>query len=327
MDILSSDLYAQGSDDSLPDLATAFEVKASRKHQPSASRTTRDDTQTTPSSSQEMLSRIDRSTNQGADALARIRQIYLDSSIPRQTQPTPNPTRSSSNAQQRIHINLDPISSSPILTRPSINRAGSFIAPPTMLSSSPLASPIARTPLRRAQTFSAVNPARPSLQEKSGVNSSSIYHEISDDDDEDLRAGIAASLADFSTPRPNSVPIAPARASSVFLFPDEIFQQSPPMSQVSVNHAPPPSSQVSAKYSEPPSSGSSDRVRDDTRRMLRALDELTVNVLKRKNEEVPTQTKKKSTSKKSGSENVDVSKPRKRGALTQEEKVVQTKFC
>ena len=213
MDILSSDLYAdpQGSDDTLPDLATAFGLKTNHnppsRLQPAASRTTRDDAQNTPSSSQEMLSRINRTTDQGADALARIRQIYLDSRIPQQTQSTSNPTVGSNNAQQRIQIDLDPISSSPIPTKPPVNRAKSFIAPPPIPSSSPLANPITRTPLHRAQTFPAVNPPRPSLQKNSSVNSSNIYHEISDDDDEDLRAAIAASLADFSTPRPNPEPI------------------------------------------------------------------------------------------------------------------------
>ena len=56
--------------------------------------------------------------------------------------------------------------------------------------------------------------------------------------------------------------------------------------------------------------------------MLMALDDLTTNILKRKNEELPTQVNKKSTAKKSRSENGETAKPRKKGALTQEEKVV-----
>lgn len=331
MDILPSDLYAdpQGSDDSLPDLSTAFGLKTNHNRpsrlQPSASPTTRDDEQNTPSSSQEMFRRINRTTDQATDALARIRQIYLDSSIPQQTR-LPTTSTDSNTARQHIQIDLDPISSSPIRsTRGPVDLAKTVTAPPKILSRPPLPTLGARTPLHRVQTFPAVNPARPSLQEKSRVNSLNIYHEISDDD-EDLRAAIAASLADFHTPRPKSPPIAPERTSSVFLYPDEILRSSPPMSHVSAKHAPPPSSQLSAKGSEPPSSGSSARVRDDTRRMLMALDELTTNILKRKNEEVPTQAKKKSTAKKSGSENGDAAKPRKRAGLTQDEKVVRIKF-
>jgi hypothetical protein len=331
MDILSSDLYAdpQGSDDSLPDLSTAFGLKTNRDRssrlQPSASPSTRDDEQNIPSSSQEMFRRINRTRDQGADALARIRQIYLDGSIPRQTQSSTTSTDPNT-ARQHIQIDLDPISSNPIRsTRHPVHAAKTFTPPPKILSRPPLPTLGARTPLHRVQTFPAVNPARPSLQEKSRANSSNISYEISDDDDEDLRAAIAASLADLHTSRPNSPSIAPARTSSVFLYPDEILSSSPPMSQVSLKHAPPPSSQLSAKDAEPPSSGSSARVRDDTRRMLMALDELTTNTLKRKNEEVPTQAKKKSTVKKSGPENSDAPKPRKRATLTQDEKVVQVK--
>jgi hypothetical protein len=53
--------------------------------------------------------------------------------------------------------------------------------------------------------------------------------------------------------------------------------------------------------------------------MLMALDDLTTNVLKRKNDKVATHANKKATTKKF--DNMDVPKGRKKGAVTQQEKV------
>lgn len=331
MDVLSSDLYAdhQGSDDSLPDLANAFGLKTNSNRANNALSTQRtqwtagEDAPRIPSSLQDTLTRTNRSREQnGSDALARIRQIYLGQNIPQQTQAREIPNSNTTMARSGIHIDLDPISSSPSFqsvtaAKPSVNRAKSFHAADSTMSSSPLPTST-RAPLHRTKTFPTAVPTRP-MQEASNFRVSNIYHEISDDD-EDLRAAIAASLADCCTPQPKPTQPALSRSSSVFQCPDDFFRSSPPLSQVSVRPAAPPSSQISAKHSEPPSSGSSARIRDDTKRMFAALDDLTTNFLKRKNEDLPSQTKKKSA-KKTGSENTEAPKPKKRGALTQEEKV------
>jgi Ubiquitin interaction motif len=379
MDVLSSDLYADvhDSDDILPDLATAMGLKKplNRTHNAQSTiqqtqRSSREGPTRIPSASQETLTRIDRLAEpNGSDALRRIKQMYLDQSMSQQPQKQMNPTSNGNVTRSAIQIDLDPISSSPPLppfaaVNAPVNRVRSFNAAGTITSRSPLTTTVARTPLHRATTFPSALPARP-IQETSRVN---IYHEISDDDDEDLRAAIAASLANTS-PRqtatfPSVLPAGPvqetsnlniyheisddedlraavaasltdieskpsarppSRELSLFECPDDFFRSSPPPSQVFVRPTAPPSSQMSSKYSEPSSSASSVRVRDDTKRLLAALDDLTTNVLKRKNEDVPTQTKKKSV-KKIDLENVEATKPKRRGALTQSVKVHQIRL-
>lgn len=376
--MLSSDLYTdnQDSDDILPDLATAMGLKKPPNRTPNAQSTTqktqrssREDSARIPSASQETLTRINRSPEpNGSDALARIRQMYLDQNKPQQPQRQMNPASNGNTTKSTIQIDLDPISPNPSrpslhAVKPPVNRARSFNAADTITSSSPLATTAVRAPLHRATTFPSAFPTRPiqetsnsniyneisdddedlraaiaasladtpphratafpsafpaaPIQETSNLN---IYHEISDDD-EDLRAAVAASLADI---QPKLVARPPSRELSLFECPDDFFRSSPPPSQVSVRPAAPPSSQMST-YSEPPSSAPSVRVRDDTKRLLAALDDLTENVLKRKNEDVPTQTKKKSV-KKTSSENIEAWRPKRRGALTQSVKVHQVRL-
>jgi crossover junction endonuclease EME1 len=158
-----------------------------------------------------------------------------------------------------------------------------------------------------------------------------MYHEISDEEDEDLKAAIAASLADMDT---QPMYVAPRPRPSAFQDPTELWN-SPPRAAATQVLAPtirvPPrmsnaaARQPSPKFSEPPSGETSFRVRDDTRRLLSVLDDLTTNHLKRKNEETPSPPPPKKTSKTTkkpaATENLDDPKP-KRGRLTQEEKVL-----
>jgi hypothetical protein len=150
-----------------------------------------------------------------------------------------------------------------------------------------------------------VVPQRPSLQQPD------FYHEISDDD-EDLRAAIAASLASLETPKPTPATIVPMnRSTSTFQCPDEVFRSSPPPSQKSVR------ARSEAPYISrtiPPLN----QVRCDTQRLLDALDGITTKPV-----EAPTRTKKKPVAKNTRTENMEIPKPKKRG-LTQEQRVILT---
>jgi len=320
MDVLSSDLYTdnQGSDDSLPDLATAFGLKSrcNRLNKPT------NHPATTASSMTETLTRNTRpQQDNNSDSLARIRQIMAKDTAP----PTPSQRNpySTTGVENRVpgefqHLNLDPISSSSPASaaRPSTNRAKSFNFGGAALSSSPsTGTPPVRAPIHRANTFPSAIP----------VNPPRIYHEISDDEDEDLKAAIAASLADMNT---QALPVATRQ--STFIDPTEVWNSSPPelATQVlqpaiptSTRMSIPPPSETTGRVSEPLSSQNSSRVRDDTKRLLSALDDLTTNHLKRKNEETPPPSKKTSKTKKPATENIEPPKT-KRGRLTQEQKVL-----
>ena len=321
MDVLSSDLYIdhQSSDDSLPDLATAFGIKSTYNQPDKPTNWAR---QTGPSST-ETLTRNNRpQQDNNSDTLARIRQMMAKhNSPPPQLQRNPsNGTGTANRAQSHTQFNFDHISSSSPTSaaRPPTNRAKSFNSAGPIPSGSPLVSnPPARAPIHRASTF-------PSAE---SFNPLPIYHEISDEDDEDLKAAIAASLADMDTQ-----PMYVAPRTSVFQDPTELWD-SPPRAAATQVVTPTirvPSKtpnltvrQPSPKPSEPPSSQTLSRVRDDTRRLLSALDDLTTNHLKRKNEETPPPPNKTSTTtqKPTAKENLDQPKP-KRGRLTQEQKVL-----
>ena len=310
MDVLSSDLYSdyQSSDDSLPDISSAFGVKSTynRKNESVSS-----NRQMGPSAAQ-TLSRNSRHQENNSDSLAGIRQMMEGrNSSPKQSQRDPfNSTRVANRAPSSTQFNFDPISSSnpPSAALAPTYRSKSFNAPERLPSSSPLAAkPPIRAPIHRANTFPRANSPNPPP----------IYHVISDDEDGDLKAAIAASLADMDT-QPTPATTRP----SVFYDPSELWDSSPPEAATQVipttnlvpskpSRSPTPSS---AQPLEPPSSQTSSHIRDDMRRLLSALDDLTTNHLKRKNEETPPPTKKP------GTENTDQPKP-KRGRLTQEEKV------
>lgn len=321
MDVLSSDLYIdhQSSDDSLPDLATAFGVKPRDKRlKPPAS-----SARTIEPSAAETLTRNTRPEHDNnSDSLMRIRQIMATYNSPF-TPPQRNPSAAAGAENcppSRNRFDFDPISSSSpaSMARPPTTRAKSFNATDAVLSNSPLTTnPPLRAPIHRANTFPSAAP----------VNPPRIYHEISDEEDEDLKAAIAVSLADMDT-QPLPVPMH----LSSFQDPIELWNSSPPEPAtqivrptipISTRMSIPPASQTPVLVSEPPSSQTSSRVRDDTRRLLNVLDDLTTNHLKRKNEETPPPPKKTTipTTKKPINENMEQRKP-KRGRLTQEQKVL-----
>jgi len=347
MDVLPSELYSgerYDSDDSLPDVAQAFGLKTRykkrKKTPPSVTRNRAGYRDRILVSSQETMMRMNRDIAEytPSDTLSQAKQ-YVERDISRVVEDTLTGVdhvaignrKNGAPAPSRIEIDLDPISSSsPFPSLPRVkatpNRTKSFNSVEPILSSSPLPAvqPI-RTPLRRASTFHSIDPVTPSLiRQLPRFNQTNAFHEISDEDDDDLKAAIAASLAGFQSPVPKPAPVVPSKPStSAFQCPDVVFRSSPPSSQASLTLQeviqPRPSPPVQpVTHATPPSS----HVREDTRQMLAALDDLTTNILKRKPvaEEAPPPTKKKST-KAAGTENTDNSKARKRGPLTQEEKV------
>lgn len=163
-------------------------------------------------------------------------------------------------------------------------------------------------------------------------------------EDEALKAAIAASLADTgpqtriqaqAPPRPRLQSPAPAPKQrpvkrSAFQNPDDLFRLDAPSSppEVEILEIESREIQIEAQafhregQQAPRSSPPSSQVRDETKRMLDELDAIALNSRKRNNEEVAEGTKKKAA-KKAGAENTENSnaKPRKRAALTQEERV------
>jgi hypothetical protein len=162
------------------------------------------------------------------------------------------------------------------------------------------------------------------------------------DEEEALKAAIAASLAEVTpkrqiqpqttmipTGKQSQVQLPSGAKASLFQSPDELFRplpSSPPEVQVLDVEVVETEVQVSQReiYREvqraPRPSPPSRQVRQDTKRMLDALDDIALNALKRKNEDQETQSTSKS-SKKAGVENGENPRARKRAALTQEEKV------
>lgn len=332
MDVQSTALYndLSNSDDSLPDLATVVGLNAGYRR-PNTTQSEevldkRDISRKEPPKGQENSTENNQTLPQNdSGALARIRQ-YIDRNISHPSEETQlrysqtsvsNTIERTGSFQGVIEIDLDLIPSSPPfpafdLPKIPLNRAKSFNATNTILSSPPQTPLGTRSSMLRTNSYPANLPsAKPSA-----FNPTNVYYEISDDD-EDIRAAIAASLADISSPRPQQTP---PQSSTAFRRPDELFRPSPPSSQSSINMMAPQGSQASQKYSEPPSSQSpSKTVRDDTRRMLKELDDLT---FKPKNDEISTQREKKSnTKRKVAAENSNPLQPRKRATLTQEEKV------
>ena len=262
-------------------------------------------------------------SHSGADTLTMTQQIYKDRS---RQNPTTLQTRITSQQSHRIAIDLiSPDPSPPRLIRkpPSIERAKSFNAEPLISGPPKFSSLSPRSALRRASTL-PIMPLAP------------MYGEISDDDD-DLRAAIAASLADMSTPKPaapqttsyaqpdsmfRSSPPSPKprpiRSTTSFIHPEDLLRSSPPPSRGSVAgstsqrsaHAAP-----SSQNSDPPSS----QIRDDTRRMLLALDEVTANIMREKHD--PAAAKSKKASKRQTEEENEGTSKRKKRAISQREKV------
>ena len=249
------------------------------------------------------------------DALTMVQQVYRS----RQSTATLQ-TRTNSQQSHRIAIDLiSPDPSPPRLLRipPPMERAKSFNGG-SLISSSPKNSSLSPQPaLLRASTL-PITPLAP------------IYRELSDDDD-DLRAAITASLADTSTPKPaapqtasyiqpdsifRSSPPSPKprliRSTTAFLHPEELLRSSPPASQGCVAGS---TSQTSARAapcnqsSDPPSS----QIRDDTRRMLLALDEVTTNIIREKDDKATAKSKKKVSKRQTEEESESTAKPKKRG--------------
>jgi hypothetical protein len=335
MDVMSSDLYEDegNSDDSFPDLAKAMGFKTNKiqRTQPSHStRNTRNQENMAPT--QNTSTRPTQFPSANAQFSLGVMQQYINQTLPQASQETltriaPNRPPAVQNirvtAQSRIEIDLDGISSSSPFPafdvgKPAANRAKSFNSVEPILSSSPLPRvPPVRTPIQRASTFHSLDPIRSTPPVATGpprANQLPLYHEISDDDDEDLRAAIAASLADLETPKARKASAAPMkRATSAFQCPDEAFRSSPPPSQKSVR------ARSEAPYiprATPPSS----QIRPDTRRLLDALDDITMNMFERKADEEPARPKKKASVRSTAAENTENPKPKKRG-LTQEQRV------
>ena len=252
----------------------------------------------------------------GFDALTKIQQTYNDRN---RQNTTKLQTRTRSQQSHRIAIDLiSPDPSPPRLLRepPLMERAKSFNAgglisgPPKFSNLSP------RPALPRASTL-PIAPLAP------------MYGEISDDDD-DLRAAIAASLADMSTPKPAAAQTTsyiqpdsmfrssppspkprPIRSTTSFIHPEDLLRSSPPANSGSVAG---PTSQMTAhaapcsQSSDPPSS----QIRDDTRRMLLALDEVTTNIVRENHDKAAAKSKKPSK-RQTGKETECTSKRKKRG--------------
>lgn len=341
MDVIPTKQHILGphseSDDSLPDI-TELLPKKRQNNRPEPSRpiapSIPDETGRKLFSSQEALTSVNRSGQNSPNGLIRSRQ-YIQQNMSTTTEATAPRTASalSSNSNERrtaqslAHVSRGPISSSPRTTNNSKESSNAVV-----LISSPLSSAEStRAPLHRAK-FPSPNlvSTRSSVDKTSSLFPTDNYHEISDDNDEDLKTAIAASLADFhasqralyiasSSPAP-TVP----KTSGAFKWPDELLSSSPPSSQTSVTRTAPVQNQksIAATAVDTPSSQNSTQVRDDVRRILDALDDLAINSLKRKSEDEATPTKKKHSKAKKGSENNKAKKPRKYTSLTQEEKAI-----
>lgn len=335
MDVMSSDPYEEGgnSDDSFPDIAQAFGLKPNKIQRTQSSHSNRNTVnQENRMPVQNASTRKNQALSNSTQSSLALMQQYMDQTLPRasqealtrlpQNRPTTVQTTTRVTAQSRIEIDLDGISSSsPFpsfnMAKPASNRAQSFNSVEPILSSSPLPRvPLVRTPIQRASTFHSLDPIRstPPVTERPRSNQPPLYHEISDDD-EDLRAAIAASLADLETPKAKATSTASMkRTTSAFQCPDEAFRSSPPPGQKSVR------ARSEAPYiprATPPSS----QVRQDTRSLLDALDDITMNILERDPDEEPARTKKKTSVRNTATENTENPKPKKRG-LTQEQRVI-----
>ena len=308
-DVMSSDRYCDSlsDDDSLPDLATAVSKKWQAKATEQASHTPRNQENRAPDGIGRPRGKSAGTGTESMAINAFIQQTTSSETLPRTATTTATSTFPS---RTRIQIDLDPISSSsprlPVPTsRPAYNRSAT-----TQISSSPRLGPPVRTPLHRANTF----PSNP--YGTSPPNALDAYV-IDDDDDEDLKAAIAASLADMqetqilatdkpstwtfryppsisgSPPSSQALPAAkPAKAvASTFQVPEDILRSTLPSSQSRTPIPQKPTTSIvdDAPRSTPPSS--QNRIREDTKRMLEAIENLTLPILKRKAESEST-TKK-----------------------------------
>jgi hypothetical protein len=234
-----------------------------------------------------------------------------------------------------------PVTQGPTGQRHSLHRANTFHT----LPSDPI--PMNRQSRSQPSHYHDISDDDEDLRAAILASQNSIENNY--DEEEALKAAIAASLAEV-TPKARIPPEAPRRPveaprrpvpsqsqmrapprnkTTVFQSPDEFFgpvPSSPPEVQVLEVELEDREVQVSQReiyrtvQREPRSSPPSSQIRHDTKRMLDALDDTALNALKRKNEEDSVQSKKK-VSKKAGVENAENPKPRKRAALTQEEKV------
>ena len=277
------------------------------------------------------------------DPLSRIRQYRedhereeIDPKFNRH-RPLPEPNNS-----QRTIIDLDLEDDLPSPIPIVGNRSRSFNSIPDPTFSSPSVPPN-RPPLQRINTFPSSEQRRSTLQEREPFNPA-IIQDFSDDD-EALRAAIAASLADMGGPQssnypappnpplPKLVPVPPVQRkpakTSAFVSPDTLFQSSPSTSpagtpklkasQVAQSAAEPLRSKVNTTSSRPVPV-----VRDDTRRLLEELEKVTTKPRKKRGSDESPEPKKKKAAKKQD-ENLpgtgEAPKPKSRSRLTQEEKV------
>ena len=255
---------------------------------------------------------------------------------------------------QRTVIDLDfenDLQPSPVHLLGSRSRSFNSIPDPRSNSTSSSA-PLNHSPLH-INTFPSSEQRRPALHEREPFNPVNIQ-DFNLDDDEALRAAIAASLADMDGLQPSSYypppnppprkpdpPPKPAPAppvqrklvlkTSSFVSPDTLFQFSPSTSPVGT--AKPKASQVT-QTAEPVRSKvqtASSRlggavVRDDTRRLLEELEKVTSKPRKIVSES--PEPKRRQPSKKHD-ENLALvlddenlaPKPKPRSKLTQQEKV------
>ena len=248
---MPSELYPAGlptddDDDDLPDLATVIgvNVKNINFHKSASQPQTRQENDQNPlrhfasqpaSYTESPLRDINRK-----DSLSRIRQ-YKDhherEMDPKFTEnrprprPIPKPTGKRS-IPNIIDLDLEEDLPSPVSMVG--NRSKSFNSIPDPRSSSPLLPPI-RPPIQRTNTFPSEQ-HRPTLRERSPFNPTNIQD--FSDDDEALRAAIAASLADMGGPQPSSYHAPPkppppqvtqrkTAKPSAFVCPDTLFQSSP----------------------------------------------------------------------------------------------------
>jgi len=245
------------------------------------------------------------------------------------------------NRTNSFNFNEPIISSSPPmgLSRTPLHRANTFHSIP----SDPIS--MDRHSLSQPTYYHEISDDDEDLRAAIEASQRSVSNEF--DEDEALKSAIAASLVDMGPPprietqvsaQPKLLtrkqPLPRPTKPSVFQCPDDLFRLDRPSSPPEVeiveiesqenprNNTDVPREIHRARQQVPRSSPPSSQglVREETKRMLDALDNIALNSLKRKNEDTCAPTKKKST-KTAGAENENP-KPRKRAPLTQEEKVV-----
>jgi hypothetical protein len=348
-DLLNDDF---SSDDDFPDLVAAFGLNKPSLREDIYNASSRDARK--PSNlSQENVSPKNSfpAGRSSTDALTRVGQLLQETSSSttrqRRTSKASSNSRGNVTSNELVVIDLDPISSSsPFRSipapKPSFTRTQSLNLPSTSREAAAFRA-TTREPLSRASSF---HNADTTSRRTAGTLDRAPIYEISDDDDPDIRAAIAASLADMEKSNSPIVPPTPSAAPSA--RPLQYSRSESPKTLDLTHSSPSPSQTQTDRRQSQRSSQASMPITDDTRRnVLAILDNFTRTVMKRKSEELDdddvmvisppkgkaagkTHTTSRGTADKvarnTRTENIDQDtgpKPRKRNALSQQEKVIR----